>query len=733
MRFYYPILFNLFIILMYSWQGYSQSQGLVYQPFDDAIVSQNGQALTAPWCGGINATQINHADLNGDSKKDLILYDFNTNTLKTFLNTGNAGEIKYVHAPKYAKNFPPILDYLILKDYNCDGIPDLFHKGFFGVSVYKGYYQNNELKFTFYKDLFFQGPFGTVNVYVQPSDIPSIIDIDNDGDLDILAYDVFGSKITWYKNMRVEQALPCDSIIMTEFDLCWGKFYQGIARTMSLNISCKGGEASGKKYRHTGNTIVHLDIDGDGDYDLLGGNISYNDIQLLYNSNTNMIIAQDTNYNQNGHKLELPSWPSPAHVDIDNDGDRDIIVTTHSDNLSTANYNNVAWYKNNGTDANPVFVYQHDTLLTPQMIDVGSFSYPTFFDYDKDGKPDLFVGTEGYFNNASATLTSKMAYYRNTSTSGNSSFELITKDFLNLSTSNYNGIFPTFGDVTGDGVDDLVLGNVDGNIKVYRNFAPNNNVQPNFIFLTDSLPGVDVGSHSMPLVFDFNQDGKTDLLVGNKLGKIVYFEDTSSTNQKKLALTTISLGNVSAGSVGQLFGYAAPTIAKMDNLQKEYLVLGNVDGTIERYDNFKNNWGSFQKVDSNYSMIQTTFRSVPAIADIDGNGQFEMVVGNSLGGLHYYKQVLNVVGVPELAFNPLLVDIYPNPASTVLYIRFQQELTETSMSAALFDISGRCVQKHKLVSDRVNQLSLEGLSHGLYVLQIQAGSNRLCKKVFVMP
>lgn len=90
------------------------------------------------------------------------------------------------------------------------------------------------------------------------------------------------------------------------------------------------------------------------------------------------------------------------------------------------------------------------------MIDVGSYSYPTFFDYDKDGKVDLFVGTEGYLNNNTEVLTSKLAYYKNTSTLGNTSFSLVTKDFLNLSTKNYNGIFPTFGDMTGDGIDDLV-------------------------------------------------------------------------------------------------------------------------------------------------------------------------------------------------------------------------------------------------------------------------------------
>jgi hypothetical protein len=77
--------------------------------------------------------------------------------------------------------------------------------------------------------------------------------------------------------------------------------------------------------------------------------------------------------------IKIPNWPSPFHLDIDNDGDKDILITSHADNLSSANFNAVAYYKNLGTDAAPNFVFQHDTLLTPDMIDVGTYSYPTFF------------------------------------------------------------------------------------------------------------------------------------------------------------------------------------------------------------------------------------------------------------------------------------------------------------------------------------------------------------------
>ncbi|HOZ50883.1 MAG TPA: VCBS repeat-containing protein, partial [Chitinophagaceae bacterium] len=573
------ILLSILMLLVSNLKA--QFQGKVYEPFNDPQVTMYGASILSPWCGGINSVQINHVDLDNDGKDDLVLYDHNSYIIKTFLNVGINGEIKYQYNPKFEKNFPIIYNYLILKDYNCDGIPDLFHKGSPGVSVFKGYYQSNELKFTYYKDLYFPGMFGPVNVFVQPDDIPSIMDIDSDGDIDVVAFGINGNYLEYSRNMQVEMGLPCDSMRMELFDNCYGKFFQTFYRTCILGSSCKGISGSNKT-RHTGNCFVLLDMEGDNDLDFLGGNISFNDVQFLENTGTNTAASytyQDTMWNATGHILNLPSWPAPFHVDIDNDNDKDILFTSHSDNPNTANYNAVAYYKNLGTDMNPNFVYQHDSLLTPDMVDVGSYSYPTFFDYDKDGKKDLFIGTEGYLDNITGSKTSQLAYFKNTSSGTSISFELVTKDFLGLSTSNYNGIFPTFGDITGDGIDDLLMGNAKGTIAMYKNYAGSNAVIPNFLFSTDSMPGITVGKYSAPLVYDFNQDGRTDLLVGNQAGNIIYYQDTSTNALKKLSLQTISLGNFKAGDVGNIYGYCVPFIGKMDNTNKEFLMIGNIDGT----------------------------------------------------------------------------------------------------------------------------------------------------------
>lgn len=723
---------TLFFIMVSFCHVQAQFQGPVYESFQNATLTEGSYSMSAPWCGGVNATQLSLADLNQDGKNDLVLYDHLNLLVRTFINTGSAGNPRYTYAPKYETNFPEIWYYLILKDYNCDGIPDLFHKGIFGVSVYKGYYQNNELKFTFYRDLFFPGQNGPVNVYVQPGDIPAIVDIDKDGDLDILSFEVLGAQLPYYRNMRVEEGLPCDSMRMVLSTNCWGQFYQTIYQGVILNSLCKGNEGgSNKKQRHTGNCIEFLDIEGDGDLDFIGGNITFSTAQLLFNNGSGIVNAQDTMYNMNGHVLNLPVWPVPNHVDFDQDGDKDLLFSVHTEGISSANYETITLYKNLGTDANPNFVYQHDTLLMNDMIDRGSYSYPSFFDFNKDGKPDLFVGSEGMLNNSTGQTNARLSYYKNTSSSGNISFELVTHDFLGMGIFNFPGIFPTFGDVTGDNIADLVFGTTKGTIGVYKNYAANNSVTPNFLFMIDSLPGVFVSKHSTPAVYDVDQDGKTDLLVGERSGRIALFRDTSSTSTKKLALTTINYGNIKSGSASELFGFSAPTIAKMDNLEKEYLVVGNIDGTIERYDSFTNNWGTIPRIDSNYSFIKVPNRSAPAIADIDGDGKYEMLVGNKLGGLRLYKQMLTVTDVAsEISSLPLQIQVYPNPADDGFYVLYLDAHGARQTSIRLFDLSGRLVINKTFHLQTQLYVPMNGLQSGLYLCEISADGKKAVRKIF---
>ncbi len=725
--------------------GMAQFEGRVYEASQIAQVTHGNSLLNSAWCGGINSIQPVEADLNQDGKLDLVQYDHSNFKIKTFINIGNTGESKYKYNPLYEKNFPILKSYLIMKDYNCDGIADLFHRGDTGVIAYKGYYDSSQLKFTFYKAVYYPAQPLPINAYVQLNDIPAIVDMDNDGDLDMLSFDVPGVYLNYYKNMRVENNLPCDSIAFTFNERCWGKFYQTWSKTAITNITCKGNggnelhhesdanEISQKQTRHAGNSILALDIEGDGDMDILDAVFLNKDVQLLINgASTNggndIITAQDTTYNQLSYIVDLPNWPAPSLLDIDNDGDKDLLFTSHADNNSSANYQVCLFYQNIGTNANPNYLYKHDSLFTNDMIDVGSYSYPTFFDYDKDGKLDLFIGNEGYLNHTTGLLESKLALYKNVSIGNNISFELITKDFLNLSTSNYKGIFPSFGDVTGDGIDDLLLGGVHGKIIVYQNQASSNLVQANFTFLSDSLANVFVDQYSFPFMYDVDNDGKKDMLVGNVYGTLEYFKDTSlSATTKEFKKISSTWGNVKAGKLNQFNTYCVPFIGNMDYTNKAYLLVGSSNGTIQRYDSLNN--VNFTEIDSNYSFIKTTQRSAPCVADLNNDGKYEMVIGNKLGGILLFEQLLTGPTIlNQVALTENDIELYPNPTQHDLMIDFLQTGSNNSVTVTIYDITGKKLNMYSLDTKQKNVIETRSLSAGMYLINFQLEGKNIHKK-----
>src|SRR5687768_3282883 len=102
---------------------------------DQSIVVQDqGGNLAHPWAGGLNAAAFNTMDLNGDGADDLVLFDRMAGKVITFINADN----QYVPAPEFENFFPgDVTNWLLLRDYNCDGRKDIFTGDVLGIKVYK--------------------------------------------------------------------------------------------------------------------------------------------------------------------------------------------------------------------------------------------------------------------------------------------------------------------------------------------------------------------------------------------------------------------------------------------------------------------------------------------------------------------------------------------------------------------------------------------------------------------
>jgi hypothetical protein len=733
----------LSVFVLLSHIASAQFEGQVYQSSTAAKVFTNSIERTIAWSGGFNNPQMAMADLNNDGKKDLVIYERYNQQVKTFINQGTNGNPDYRYNPFYSLFFPAVSEYLILADYNNDGIADLFHRGLTGMEVYKGYYDNNHLTFSYYKALYYnndQQSTGEVNAYVDPADIPAIYDVDGDGDLDFIGFYAGGARLYYYRNMRIEEGLPADTIKIKLRDRCWGKVYQDIQRAYDLANSCdnSGLLRSSGSDRHTGNTLCMFDADGDGDGDILNGNLSFSDIQLLVNGkaqSTNgidSIISQDTTWKG----YSTPSWPSAFNLDIDQDSKNDILITPHGE-FTSDNYKTISLYKNTGTVNAPVFTFQSDTFLVDKTIDVGSASRPLFYDYDKDGKPDLLVGSEGYFQNG--TLKSRLSYYRNTSTVGNPSFDFQTDDLANFSALGLRGSSPAVGDLDGDGNDDLVLGQQNGMLTMYTNLAGSNTVTPIWSnpvtsIKDENLVTIDIGSGAAPVIYDIDQDDRPDLLIGTMLGYLVYYRNvTTVPGQMKLQKVNAQLGGIKVDPDVSFIGYCTPFIGKMDNTGIEYIMSGSESGRIYRFTGFQGGDTTLQypMIDSNYSFISGVgVRTAPAIADIDGDGMYEMAIGNQFGGLFLYKQWVNASVNNTIANTTLDVTVYPNPAKNYIDINLNTPVANADI--ALLNTTGQKVRVQSMKGNKTSRLDITGLPSGIYFCIVSSGTLRHTQTVSII-
>lgn len=709
--------------------------------------------MSAPFCGGFNTPQFAMADLNNDGKKDLISFEgYGQKGVRTFINHGTAGAPDYRYAPQYERNFPEIVNYLILVDYNRDGIADLFHAGLGGYNVSRGYYANGMLHFQFLKELSYPTAGGDANAYVGNSDIPGIADVDDDGDLDFFSFSINGSRILLYRNLQVEYGLPRDSIRLGVASGCWGGTLQPAVRTHMLGIAqdrCDTNyivppstnpsgstgtlPALAKTTMHGANTLCMIDMDGDGDLDYLNGNGAYNDIQYLkngkkeYNWVRDTIVAQDTLWQQGGIRYVESNYPAAFHLDFNGDGKKDILIAPHG--AGSRDRAQVWYYQNNGTASAPRFDFVTDSLFSDDIMDVGSNSRPLFYDFNKDGKPDLLVG--GLEKRPNGTEVSRLHYYENiTTATGEPRFSYVTNDLVGVSALNVYATDPAVGDVDGDGKDDLVIGRSDGKLLYFRNSAADTNAQPvwtlaQMAMTRDSVNLLDVWANASPVFYDVNKDGKPDLILGQDDGTLTAYLNTNDTvGVVSFAAPIDSFGRVRVpdwDAAPRPFRRSKPFFGRLQaGSSKEYLLMGGYYGRLYVWDSVETgNVGQvFPLVADTFSNLNLQAYTAPAVTDMDGDGKLEMVVGTEMGGLLLYWTGTGL-GLPALVSVPASMSLYPNPAAGVFTLDFSPKGNRSGAVITILDLTGRTVFREKWQAGKQSgQIHTQGWQSGTYLVSV---------------
>lgn len=748
--------FLLFVLIFCSINRlFAQYEDFGFQRDLSIIVKDSlNNNLTNAWGGGLNSCQFSSIDLNFDGIKDLFVFDRSSDKVITYINNGTANTIDYTSAPEYRNYFPSMHDWAVLKDYNNDGKEDIFTYGVGGITVYKNISNPADgIKFSLVTNMILsqQGP-NLTNLLVTAVDYPALSDIDNDGDLDVLAFFGLGSYVEYHKNLSVETYGVPDSLKFQLEEYCWGKFAENASsNNILLNTTCPYKQwipgmdeniSDSKEIEHTGSTLLAADMNGDGIKELLIGDVGYPGIIKLINGGTltdALMTSEDTLFPSNSVRVNLISFPVPSILDVDNDGNDDLIVSPFEPSpIVSENLKSNWFYKNIGTTSIPDFDYRYNNFLQKDMIETGAGAYPVLCDYNGDGLLDLFIGNFGIhdssyysYGNLISVFRSRIALYKNIGTISSPVFQFITNDFGNIGDRKLNGIVPAFGDIDGDNAKEMIIGKSDGTVDLYEN--TNSAGQPmNMVLSQQNYQSINVGKFSAPQLIDLDGDNLLDLVIGEKNGNLNYYRNTGSPSSPAFTLISDSLGGVDVVKHAiSNYGYSVPCFFK-DSLNHFKLFAGSESGYIYYYKDIEANLtGHFTLADSMLLRIYEGGRSAVTVFNIDNDSFPEMIIGNYSGGVAYFKGITPPpVSIAEFAQQlSIQMKTYPIPADDKLFITGDNIESFDKCTVGIYNIIGKSVLCRVTPASQGFIIDTQNLRDGLYCYSI-AGSLKTSERIF---
>ena len=236
-------------------------------------------------------------------------------------------------------------------------------------------------------------------------------------------------------------------------------------------------------------------------------------------------LGQEELIKADGLNIDIGTYSVPSTADWNNDGLMDLIVGTDKGKVKV--------YLNIGTKTKPEFSEFYNKAFYAQSlgsdIDLDENGcmgcFPRVVDWDSDGRKDLIIGhSRGY-----------IYFYHNINTDDNPTFDAGTQVY-HIKYDSLTPIdvgdraTPDIVDWNNDGLKDLVIGGIDGYIHIYINEGTETEpVLGQEIFAIENGSNLLVPSkRSSPVVRDLNFDGKKDILTGNTDGQLLLYKNVGT-------------------------------------------------------------------------------------------------------------------------------------------------------------------------------------------------------------
>lgn len=251
-----------------------------------------------------------------------------------------------------------------------------------------------------------------------------------------------------------------------------------------------GGKLGIDRFNLAGGAVME-DFDGDDDLDLV---TSCWDSAEPMSYHENMGDGTFRERTEEAGLLPMLGGLNLIQADYDNDGDLDLYVLRG------------AWMRAQGCHPNSLLQNQGDGTFIDRTFEsgLGEIHFPTqtaaWADYDNDGDLDLYVGNEWH-----TSFAAPSQLFQN---NGDGTFIDVAPQAKVTNDRYTKGV--VWGDIDNDRWPDLIVSNLDGKNRLYRNEGDGT-----FTDIAEQA-GVELPLASFPLwTWDFNNDGMLDIFISS--------------------------------------------------------------------------------------------------------------------------------------------------------------------------------------------------------------------------